>query len=106
MLAQVQRADAQRVAAQYELLIAHIPQRQRPLTVHALKGPNAPGLPGMQNDLGVARCSKLVAQRLKLGAQFNMVEYFAVEDYPMVLLCIDHRLLSALQIDDRQAGMR
>ena len=65
----------------------------------------APGLPSLDNDLGVALGSEDMALGLKLGPQGLEVVNLAIEDDAHLAVGRKEWLLAGGQVDDRQAPM-
>ena len=63
-----ERAHAEAVAREHEPVLARVPQGQRPLAVEAGEALLAPLLPGVHDDLGVARGAEAVAAAAQLLA--------------------------------------
>src|SRR2546430_536096 len=70
----------------------------------ALDGGLAEGLPGGQQDLGVAAGAEDVAAELELGLEVAEVVDLAVVDDPRRAVGRAHRLPPGHQVDDGQAG--
>src|SRR6185295_2389187 len=105
VLAQVQRAHAEAVAGEHEALPALVPQRERPLSVHARERVLAPRFPGVHDDLGIAARAEAVSEAHQLRAQLHVVEDLAVEHDPQRLVLVGERLLAGGEVDDGEPGM-
>ena len=99
----VQRLDAQPVARQEQGLAVAVPEREGEHAAKAVDAGLAPGLPGVDDDFGVAAGVEHVAERLQLRDQFLVVVDLAVEDDAHAVVFVVERLLAGGQVDDRQA---
>ncbi len=99
----VHELDAHRVARDDQPLAFDVPNRH---TEHAVEPPEhtrAPFLVAVNDDFGVRPGLEAVTALLELRAQLLEVVDFAVEDDPHRLFPVGHRLVTAGEIDDRQA---
>ncbi len=99
----IQRLDAETVAHDEQRFLVAVPQRERKHATEAHDTGFAPGLPGVDNDLGVGMSAEDVAQRLQFGHQFLEIIDFAIEHDDHRAILVEQRLLSAGQVDDGQA---
>ncbi len=97
-----QRLDAEPVAREEQHIPVPVPQREGEHAAEAIDAALAPGLPGMDDDLGIAARMEDMAERLQFGNQFLVVVDLAVEDDADRLVFVVKRLLAGRQIDDRQ----
>ena len=99
------RLDAQPVAGEEQRLLVAVPEREREHAAEARHALLAPGLPGVDDHLGVAAGAEDVAQRLQLGHQLLEVVDLAVEDDADAAVLVEQRLLAGGDVDDRQPAM-
>jgi hypothetical protein len=99
----VKRLDAEAVAREEQRLLALVPDGEREHAAQALHAGLAPGLPGVDDDLGVAAGAEHVPERRQLGHQLPVVVDLAVVDDDHGAIGVEQRLLAALEVDDRQA---
>src|SRR5262245_37596327 len=59
----------------------------------------------MDNDLSVAHCTEAVAESPQLLREFDEVVHLAVVDDDHTLILVEQRLMSAGEIDDREAAV-
>src|SRR5262249_10172470 len=70
--------------------------------VKALHAPAAPAVIRLENDLGVRRREKAIAEALELRAKLAIIVNATIEDERQPELAVHHRLLaSAAETDDR-----
>jgi hypothetical protein len=84
-----------------ELPAARIPQRECPLPEEVVDAGHAPPLVRGKDDFRVTSRPKLVVA--ELVSQFDVIEDLAVQDHTRSGAWIAHRLLSAFDVDDREA---
>ena len=101
----VHRLDAQPIAGEEQRLAVAVPEREREHAAKARHALLAPGLPGVDDHLGVAVGAKDVAQRLQFGHQLLEVVDLAVEDDADAAVLVEQRLLAGGHVDDRQPPM-
>jgi hypothetical protein len=59
----------------------------------------------MKNRLGIAAGPVTMARSFHFATEHGVVVDFTVEDDPQTVVFVGHRLMSAVDIDDRQATM-
>jgi hypothetical protein len=106
VVAEVERPYPESIAREDELFRLGIPERHRPLSVHALERRVAPLLVGVHDDLGVALGAKHVPVREELRAELHIVEDLAVERDPERAGFVRERLLPGRKVHDREARVR
>ena len=100
-----QRFDAEAVAGEEQGFAVAVPEGEGEHAAEAVDAAFAPGLPGVDDDFGVAAGVEDVAQRLQFRDEFLIVVDFAVEDDADALVFVVQRLLAGGQVDDRQAAV-
>src|SRR5207249_7427025 len=103
VLHHVQRTNAYAIAREDEPSLARVPDRDRPLAVHATKTLRSPRAIGGKDHFGVAIRSEFFSQRFELCAELDPIEDLTVERDPDRTVARCHRLLAGFQIDDREA---
>lgn len=59
---------------------------------------------GIENDFGIAMCSKMESRLLQLAAKFLVIEYLPVEGEHNVAIRTPQRLISGIEIHDSQSS--
>ena len=102
----IERFFTDAISSQNQTSRAPVPQRQRKHPAQPRKDPRSPGVPAIDDDLGVAAAAKRITQRRQLAAEFCKVVYLAVVGNPDIAISARHRLMAGRrEIDDRQSGM-
>ena len=96
----VERADAEAIAGQQQLLLAFVPQRDGELAAQLLEDAFAVIFIKMRDQFGVAMGAEVVPLRFELGLDFGIIEQFAVEDDGDGAVFIGDRLLAVREADD------
>ena len=78
-LAPIQRLDPEAIAGEEELVPVGVPDRKREHPVQSLDAAFSPGMPGLEDHLGVAVGEETVAAIAQLAAQLWMIIDRAVE---------------------------
>jgi hypothetical protein len=78
----VQRAHAQPVTGEQQLLGSAVPDSAGELPVKGVKELNALLLVEVDDCLAVRGCSELMTASLQFAAKLDIIEYFAVTDDP------------------------
>src|SRR5215472_11591594 len=87
-----ERTHTQPIAREKEPALRAIPDRDAPLTVHAIQAGRSKLLVEMKDYLCVRRGAELMTTLLEFGAQFDVIEDFAVEYDPEALVLVRNRL--------------
>lgn len=104
VVVQVQRFDAEPVAAIDQIAACLLQQHQRPHAIATREQPLAPCAPAMQDDLGIAVGAELMTQPFQFAAQLKKVVDLAIEHQHVAGLGAAHWLgRSSAQVQDRQA---
>lgn len=102
----VERLDAKTVAAQDEAAGLPFTQGKGEHAVEPSHRPGAPGMPCLQDDLGIAVGEEAISLRRQLVAQFTVIVDAAVEDDLQAQLGIGHWLLRLFRkVNDLQAAV-
>ena len=99
------RFDRQTVARHEQGVALAVVEAKRKHAAKTLHAVLAPGLPGMDDDFGVAAGVEDVTERFELGDEFLEVVDLAVEHHRDRAIFIEQRLLSRGQIDDGQPAV-
>ena len=104
-LGEVEGLDAEVVPAEHDDRHGgtFVEDGEGPHAVEAREAPEAPGLVGGEDDLGVAGRGEAATGSLELAAQLPEVVDLAVVDEVNVARRARHRLVAVLEVDDRQA---
>ena len=100
-----ERLHAQPVARHEQRLAIPIVEREREHAAEAIHASLAPGLPRVDDHLGVAARVEHVPEGLQLRNQFLVVVDLPVEDHDHRAVLVVERLLTRGDVDDRQAPM-
>ena len=99
----VKRFDSQAIARQHEALLPDVPDGEGEHAPQVIDAAWAVVLVQMNDGLGVALGAEPMAVSHQLAMQFLVVVDLAVEDDPHGPVFVEHRLLSAFEIDDAEA---
>ena len=100
------RLDRQAVARHEESVAVAVVQREREHAAEALHAVLTPGLPRVDDDLGIAAGVEDVAQGLELGDEFLEVVDLAVEHHRHRAILVEQRLLAGGEVDDGKPPVR
>ena len=100
----VERLDAHAIARQHQPSSGVGPERHRKHAAQSVEAPRVPFQKRAQDGLGVAMRVEPMSQVLQLGADFEVVVDFAVEDDDRVAIFSRDGLIAMLQVDNFQAG--
>jgi hypothetical protein len=107
VLCEIERLDAEPVAREHDAAAVALPDREREHAAEALDAARAPGMPGLENDFGVAAGEEAVAAGFQLPAQFAEIIDAAVERDREPERGVAHRLLrGGVEIENAQPAMR
>src|SRR5947207_7736063 len=98
----MERLHSQPVSREEQRAPLAIPQREREHAAKPLDTGLAPCLPCMDDDFGVALRAKSMAELDEIGDQRSIIVDLAVVNNDDGAVLVPQRLLSRLQIDDRQ----
>src|SRR5207244_10057730 len=102
----VERLLAEPVTREDQASRSPIPDGQREHPAEPGKNLRAPGMPAIDDDLGVAAAAERVAERIELPPDLRKVIDFAIVADPDRPVSARHRLMAGRRgVDDRQAGM-
>src|SRR4029079_6661839 len=82
-----------------------IPERERKHPAKALHAVFAPGLPRVDDDLGIRPGPELMTERDQLRHQLAIVIHLAVVDDDDRAILVPERLLPRREVDDRQPAL-
>ena len=105
-LREEERPDAEAVPRDEDLLRLPVPDREREVAVQPREAVDAPLVVGMGEHLRVGRRLEPVAQRAQLVLELDVVVDLAVLHHPVAAALVRERLVAALEIDDREPGVR
>ena len=97
-----QRLDAHAVARHEQRALRAVVHGKRKHAAKAMHAVLAPGPPGVHDHLGIAAGAEAVAQRFEFRHQLLEVVDLAVEHHRDAAVLVEHRLLAAGDVDDRQ----
>jgi len=105
-LGQIERLDAETVAGEHHAARVALLDGEREHALEAVDAPRPPGVPGLEDDLGVAGREEAVALGLEFGAQLGIVVDAAVERDREAEFAVAHRLRGLLrEVDDLQPSV-
>ena len=103
---EIERLDAEPVARQHDAAAVALPDREREHAVEALDTARAPGVIGLDDDLGVAFGEEAIALRFERAPQVAEIVDAAVEHDGEAERRIEHRLLAGRrEIEDAQPAV-
>ena len=106
LLRPIQGFDAEAITREEELAPVRVPEREGEHPVQPLHAAGAPGVPCLEDDLGVAVGEEVVAAPLQLAAQRRIVVDGAIEDQRQPQLSVHHGLIGAhREVDDGEAAV-
>src|SRR6185503_17844534 len=102
----IERLDPEAVAREQEPSVRLVPERDREHPAQVLDEALAVLLVEVRHELDVADTAKRVPLRLEVGAELAIVVELAVDDGDDVAALVRDRLVTGLQVDDREPPHR
>ena len=102
VLPKIERLDPDTIARQHQPAIRFTPQSDGKHAAKPRKTIRVPLAKGVEYHFRVASRSKVIAARVKLGAQLLVIVNLAVQNHDQRSVFAGHRLPAGLKVDDPQ----